>query len=157
MVKGCVQNCAKQLPSPGFFALSEAEKGIGSSFARSCAINSMERTFKGSTRLVFQEFRAGFERVGGRRAGRGEFSARDRDLLHAVDTTEDSCRDGGDWKCESSSSIGGAVRSEVDLGQRTFVHLLMNSVEGSKGFVLLLSRMLFTIRFLRLEDSNGLS
>lgn len=58
VVKGCVQNCAKQLLSKGFFALSEAEKGIGSSFAHSCAINSMEKTFKGSTGLVFQEFRA---------------------------------------------------------------------------------------------------
>lgn len=60
MVKGCVQNCAKQLPSQGFFALLKAKKGIGSSFARSCAINSKERTFKGSTGLVFQEFQAEF-------------------------------------------------------------------------------------------------
>lgn len=97
MVKGCVQNCAKQLPSQGFFALSEAKKGIGSSSARSCAINSNERTFKGSTGLVFQEFRAGFELHWGRRVGLGEFSARDRDLLHAVEMTEGIWHDGGDW------------------------------------------------------------
>lgn len=44
----------------------------------------------------FRNFERGLSCVWGRRAGRGEFSARDRDLLPAVDTTEGSCQDGCD-------------------------------------------------------------